>query len=322
MGKHEDSAVDIASPLIEAPLAPTTTPDGEPSGSSGAIDLYSVARVNVDPPDIEPSKQASLLNDPAKLDAAPQIQLPYEDPFHSTMRDGIRSAHVSEGTPEADAAAADKPSEPANDDAAGSRSRFVLLAASLALAAGFGAMIGALSASLLARTPDPAAPGALASANDAAALRESIVQVRKEISALRSSHEVGARNANAQFAKVGERFSRLEQAQAEPAAKLAQAIQSLERLDRRESASSLTTGSVTPQPAAAPLPTPKPQIVHGWVVRDVYDGTALIEGRRGLIEVSPGDVVPGAGRVEAIRRQDGRWVVITQKGLITSQSQR
>jgi hypothetical protein len=198
----------------------------------------------------------------------------------------------------------------------------VLLAASLALAAGFGAMIGALSASLLARTPDPAAPGALASANDAAALRESIVQVRKEISALRSSHEVGARNANAQFAKVGERFSRLEQAQAEPAAKLAQAIQSLERLDRRESASSLTTGSVTPQPAAAPLPTPKPQIVHGWVVRDVYDGTALIEGRRGLIEVSPGDVVPGAGRVEAIRRQDGRWVVITQKGLITSQSQR
>jgi len=51
-------------------------------------------------------------------------------------------------------------------------------------------------------------------------------------------------------------------------------------------------------------------------VRDVRRGTALIEGRMGLIEVDQGDVVPGLGRVDAIRKQDGRWVVVTSKGLI------
>ena len=47
-------------------------------------------------------------------------------------------------------------------------------------------------------------------------------------------------------------------------------------------------------------------------------GTALIEGRMGIIEVEQGDLVPGLGRVDAIRKQDGRWVVVTSRGLITS----
>ena len=52
------------------------------------------------------------------------------------------------------------------------------------------------------------------------------------------------------------------------------------------------------------------------MVRDVQRGTALIEGRMGLIEVDQGDVVPGLGRIDAIRKQDGRWVVVTSKGTI------
>ena len=63
----------------------------------------------------------------------------------------------------------------------------------------------------------------------------------------------------------------------------------------------------------ARLPT-----VEGWVLRDVADGAALIEGRRGMFEVYAGDPVPGLGRVDAIRRQDGRWVVVTSKGLIVA----
>jgi hypothetical protein len=74
------------------------------------------------------------------------------------------------------------------------------------------------------------------------------------------------------------------------------------------------TGSVLP-PAAVNQAT-KPGAIDGWVVRDVHRGTAIIEGRMGLIEVDQGDVVPGLGRVDAIRRQDGRWVVVTSKGLI------
>jgi hypothetical protein len=52
------------------------------------------------------------------------------------------------------------------------------------------------------------------------------------------------------------------------------------------------------------------------VLRDVRRGGALIEGRSGLYEVYAGDPIPGLGRVDAIRRQDGHWVVVTTKGLV------
>jgi hypothetical protein len=49
----------------------------------------------------------------------------------------------------------------------------------------------------------------------------------------------------------------------------------------------------------------------------VYDGLALIESRnRRLLEVGPGAMVPGVGRVEAIEKRGKRWVVVTAKGLI------
>ncbi len=36
----------------------------------------------------------------------------------------------------------------------------------------------------------------------------------------------------------------------------------------------------------------------------------------GIIEVDQGDMIPGLGRVDAIRKENGRWVVVTSKGLI------
>ena len=67
-----------------------------------------------------------------------------------------------------------------------------------------------------------------------------------------------------------------------------------------------------------PTASESPSALDRWVVRDVRRGAALIEGRMGLIEVVRGDVVPGLGRVAAIGKHDGRWIVITTKGLITS----
>jgi hypothetical protein len=84
------------------------------------------------------------------------------------------------------------------------------------------------------------------------------------------------------------------------------------------------TGSITqPTTTAASATAAKPEVarlptVEGWVLRDVANGSALIEGRQGLYEVFAGDPVPGVGRVDAIRRQDGRWVVVTSKGLIVA----
>jgi hypothetical protein len=56
--------------------------------------------------------------------------------------------------------------------------------------------------------------------------------------------------------------------------------------------------------------------VEGWVLRDVANGVALIEGRQGIFEVYAGDPIPGLGRIDAIRKQDGHWVVVTSRGLI------
>jgi hypothetical protein len=67
------------------------------------------------------------------------------------------------------------------------------------------------------------------------------------------------------------------------------------------------------KPDVGRLPT-----IDNWVLRDVDRGGALIEGRRGIFEIYAGDVIPGIGRVDAIRRQDGRWVVVTSKGLIVA----
>jgi hypothetical protein len=59
-------------------------------------------------------------------------------------------------------------------------------------------------------------------------------------------------------------------------------------------------------------------VVDGWILRNVSGGSALVEGRPGLIQIMPGDSLPGVGRVETIKREDGRWVVVTAGGLIVS----
>jgi hypothetical protein len=71
-------------------------------------------------------------------------------------------------------------------------------------------------------------------------------------------------------------------------------------------------------PAADPKAAAKPPIVEGWALRRVYGSdAALVEGRYGIVEIGPGDLVPGLGRVQEIKRQqDGHWAVVTSRGLI------
>jgi hypothetical protein len=74
----------------------------------------------------------------------------------------------------------------------------------------------------------------------------------------------------------------------------------------------------TPAQQTSIAPPTIGSVVEGWVLRNVYGGSALIEGRPGLIQVMPGDSLPGVGRVETITREDGRWVVVTERGLIVA----
>lgn len=196
-------------------------------------------------------------------------------------------------------------------------SRFAQLAAAVVLASGFGAFAGVLGATGFFHATAPA-PIVTAVATPADT-KEVVARLSAELATVKAGIENTARNANAQFAKLADRFDRAEKAQAEPAAKLSRIGETLERLERRPAASipvaataPETTGSIAEKQSA------KPAVVEGWILRDIYDGVALVESRRGLIEVSPGSNIPGIGRVETIKKLDGRWVVVTPKGNIVS----
>ncbi len=64
--------------------------------------------------------------------------------------------------------------------------------------------------------------------------------------------------------------------------------------------------------AARSRVTPKitDRILQDWVVQDVQNGRALVESRYGgMFDVGAGSVLPGVGRVDSIKRQDGQWLV-------------
>ena len=190
------------------------------------------------------------------------------------------------------------------------------LAAVIAVAC-IGATVGAFAVSGAA--PPVAQPMALQSpvaADDMQALQGTIAQLRNDLAALKASLEAGSKSTNAQFHKISERLDRI---QLEQAARNHKAPESTDRFDKRVDVAPTRdiTGSV-PQPAISSMQAAQP-IVQGWVLRDVNQGVAIIQGARyGTIEVEAGDVVPGLGRIDAIRRQNNRWVVVTSRGLVTT----
>jgi hypothetical protein len=202
-------------------------------------------------------------------------------------------------------------------------SRVVVLAIAMALSAAAGSTVGAMAASLFSKQQ----PLSLDDTKSIEVnnLRGVITQLSAEIASLKAAVDNNAKTANAQFAKMAERVDR---AQVEPAQRVQKLSELVEKLDRRVAAAPAQPQAVAAAPAPAPEVTgsiaPKqqdrPPVVTGWIIREVFDGRAMVENERlGFFEVVPGANLPGIGRVEAVRRQDGRWVVVTPKGLILSQ---
>jgi hypothetical protein len=65
---------------------------------------------------------------------------------------------------------------------------------------------------------------------------------------------------------------------------------------------------------AAPARRHGSQLARGWRVLHAAKGVAVISGKDGAIDVTPGFTVPDLGRVAAIRQEHGRWVVVTENG--------
>jgi hypothetical protein len=246
---------------------------------------------------------------------------------------GEASSHDTAGRAAPIEMVADAPSEAAEEPAAAGgaaavaapsrSSRFALLAASLALAAGLGAVVGSLSASGLAHFSPVAAAAPKSGMAEANAL-QAVKAELAEFSALKASLDGTARNANSQFAKIVDRLDRVERAQIEPAAKIAHMAEAIDRLEKKNvmaaaSAAPETTGAIPNKQPAAPAETKLPdKILQNWVVQDVRRGRALVENSSGgVFAVASGSVLPGLGLVESIKRQDGQWVVVTARGVIT-----
>lgn len=218
--------------------------------------------------------------------------------------------------------------------------RFALLAASVAIAASFGAIGGSIGAARLGLLPTPEPVAAVAPvakeqvAEEVRALKESVAQLRATTRALSDGFttlRASVTTATTQNGKVAETLERIEKAQAAaakvalsapapsaPATVPAHMVSTTQALPVPPTPE--VTGTIAPKGApmvlGAPPSTLKPPTVQGFVLRRVYDGAALIEGRDGMIEVEPGVVAPGLGRIEAIKREDGRWVVVTARGIV------
>ena len=183
--------------------------------------------------------------------------------------------------------------------------RYALLAASVAIAAVVGAVTGAATTGGFSKAP----PVDVAAIEEKKAMQQSVARLTKEITSLKATLDAANRSASSQIAKISERLSR---------------------------ETTNVTGSVPPQTQAAPtgpLPAARPEtaatamqprlsIVPDWTIHDTRDGFVYVQGHGDIYQVVPGAPLPGLGPVEQIKRQDGRWLVVTPKGIIVSMRDR
>jgi FlaG/FlaF family flagellin (archaellin) len=177
--------------------------------------------------------------------------------------------------------------------------RFLMLAATVAFAASFGSFVGSVSGSGFAHYLSPATPQA-ASENASDTLRAT-KQELADLSVIKANLDAASRSASSQFAKLADR---------------------LDRIDQRTATAGETTGSIAAAIPSSPTTEPAKsadRILPDWVVQDVQNGRALVESRNGgMFDVGAGSFLPGVGRIDSIKRQDGQWIVLTARGTITS----
>jgi hypothetical protein len=308
-------------------------------------------------PEQEETSPKAELPDAPKVEAANMEAPKDEAPKAVAAKAEAPKAEAPKDTPRIDAVKAEAPRFPGNvrimspgdrvgsdakaaqAEASSGKRKFGAMAAVVALATVAGALGGALATAGIGKLMAEE-PTAQASVRDGA-LDAAVARIDADVTALKASIEHTAKAGATQFTKANDRLDKVEKAQAEPAAKLAKLSETVDKLRAAQASMTTTTAAATstkekdvtgtiPQQAAAaaapapgPAAPPKPEVtrlptVEGWVLRDVANGSALIESRRGMYEVYAGDPVPGLGRVDAIRKQDGRWVVVTSKGLIVA----
>jgi hypothetical protein len=335
--------------LSFGPAVPHSDAQGEPAASSAQEPAHGLT--NLESPGLAPEQGAAAEMPEADAPKAdtPKADTPKADTPEADAPKADAAIHIASS----DAAKADAPRIPgkimimssgdrawADNDGASSepevtesqdmfgKRRIAALAAVVALAILAGALGGALATAALTHVAGDNGPPA---GNHA--LEASVARIDADVLALKAGLEHTSKLGMSQFLKTSDRLDKLERAQAEPAAKIARLSEAVDKLRAAPATAPVpvaaaaatkdVTGSVSPPATAASATASKAEVgrlptVEGWVLRDVARGGALIDGRQGIYEVYAGDFVPGLGRVDAIRRQDGHWVVVTSKGLIVA----
>lgn len=194
--------------------------------------------------------------------------------------------------------------------------RFALLAVSIAGAAGIGALAGSLAAFGLSH--QNVAPATVVRTTESRDVMQALKMQRAELSSLKASLDSESRGTNAQFAKISDRFNNVEHAQADQADKLTHISDAVDRFGKKAAPAPEITGSIAAPPLGA-RPAPVGPVLQDWIVRSVRNGRAMVETRYGaMFLVASGGKLPGVGRVGEIRRENGEWIVVTERGLITS----
>jgi len=317
-------------PKVEPTLtdAPSIAPDAKPEAAEPAAPKIEATQLEA-PKAETPKVEAKA--EPEKIEAKPE---PKPEPKIEPKVEGPTLPPAAQLAEPAAIVRLKRRFEPKPEPvAAPSRnSRFALLAACVAIAASIGAIGGSLGVAKLGTMFSPAPPQVAVVkdplADEVKALKDNVAQLRVAMKSLSdnlatlkvsvSTSNVSQNAQNAQIGKIAEVLDRVEKAQAEQR-KIATAAAAAPAHAAPEVTGSIAqqkTGPTVPMVLGDPPTTLKPPILQDYVLRRVYDGAALIEGRNGIIEVEPGETAPGLGRIEAIKRQDGRWVVVTARGLI------
>jgi hypothetical protein len=316
-------------PVANSSLPKATDAAADAATAAAPASAEAPSLVPGDAPDVSaPKAEAAKETAKETTGQAPKSEAPRQPGKLLIMSPAARDWHHEDAGAEA---------RPESNETMFGKRRLAALAAVVTLAVLAGAVGGAMATVSMQHFANNAVLASADDAGPASSLGTSVARIDADVVALKAGIEHTSKMGMSQFNKTSDRLDKLEKAQTESTAKLARLNEGVEKLHVTPPATPVAaaapqttpkevTGSITPNTAsaqAAPKVEAKADVgrlptLDNWALQDVNRGGALIEGRQGLFEVYAGDVVPGLGRIDAVRRQDGRWVVVTSKGLIVA----
>jgi hypothetical protein len=206
------------------------------------------------------------------------------------------------------------------------------------LAVGVALVVSACTGVIAYLTMQPAQTSSAAN-TEMRHLRETVAQLRRQVSGvsenldgLRTAVDLSGKATSDRFGRFAENLDRIERVSSSSTTKL-------DKLAQAQAAMASPPATTPAQPQARPAPmlasattapeftgtVPTPEhastprkAVKGWSVKQAYEGIAILQGPNGVVEAVLGQQVAGLGRIEEIRSENGRLVVLCSGGAVYS----